>query len=272
MEYEQKLVIPSEMVGRLQKILSIEDFDKANVDLDEFRKVEIGDALLFCKTIRFPNGYQADIEVCYGMHNAYVDASLFDGQGNKIFTCEPDDTLLGTYCFHGPMESNDEYTVEVVSSETEDAKTELKNHKPSGWETIDKADLPLLFQQKQKLVEAYEHPETLDRDTVAGLTCFLDHLLDEAEEKGLFQYPLLNYDGEITVAALENKTRYVSQAEALKIIKTRKPIGLFYTKESNGQYTGIDNSNGDAWVEEFRNPDICQRWLNGDFEVGDEDD
>jgi len=46
----------------------------------------------------------------------------------------------------------------------------------------------------------------------------------------------------------------ISQEETQKIIDTRQPIGLFYTVEiTKGQrtYIGIDNSTGDAWVEEF---------------------
>lgn len=191
MRYEQEMKIPLKTVDRLQKILNIGDFEQANVNIDDFRKIKIGDGLLFCESVRFQNGYQIDIKVCYGMHNAYVDAILFDRDGGEISICEPDKTLLGTYWFHGPVDGNDEYTVEVVSYKPENHNKGLGIQKPSYWATIDKADLPLLFQQKQKLVEAYEHPETLDRNTIAGLTCFLDHLLDEAEEKGLFQYPSL---------------------------------------------------------------------------------
>lgn len=41
-----------------------------------------------------------------------------------------------------------------------------------------------------------------------------------------------------------------------------KPLGLFYLKE-NGMYVGIDNSAGDAWVEDFYTKEGCEYWLRG---------
>jgi hypothetical protein len=54
------------------------------------------------------------------------------------------------------------------------------------------------------------------------------------------------------------------------IIDTRKPIGLFYIEEPGCKYTGIDNSTGEVWVEEFTKLLLCLKWLNGEFEIGDE--
>ena len=52
----------------------------------------------------------------------------------------------------------------------------------------------------------------------------------------------------------------VTLNEADKIIETREPKGLFYTID-NGVYVGIDNSGGDAWVEDFKNLTSVKRWL-----------
>lgn len=52
----------------------------------------------------------------------------------------------------------------------------------------------------------------------------------------------------------------ISPKQAADIIDKRKPRGLFYMLE-NGRYIGIDNSTGDAWVEEFSNLRNCKRWL-----------
>lgn len=41
-----------------------------------------------------------------------------------------------------------------------------------------------------------------------------------------------------------------------------KPTGRFYTKEGE-LYTGIDNSTGDAWTEEFKTKASCFKWLEG---------
>lgn len=52
----------------------------------------------------------------------------------------------------------------------------------------------------------------------------------------------------------------ITEAEALKIIETRRPIGLFMAWEG-GKAIGIDNSTGDAWTEEFPDAKACTNWL-----------
>lgn len=52
----------------------------------------------------------------------------------------------------------------------------------------------------------------------------------------------------------------ISPYEARKIIALRDRKGLFWTLE-NGRYIGIDNHNGDAFVETFDTLEECERWL-----------
>lgn len=47
-----------------------------------------------------------------------------------------------------------------------------------------------------------------------------------------------------------------------KIIDTRKPIGQFLILNKD-VYTAIDNSNGEAWTEDFKNLKNCLMFLNG---------
>lgn len=54
----------------------------------------------------------------------------------------------------------------------------------------------------------------------------------------------------------------VTSEEAIRIIDTREPRGLFYTRE-NRKIVGIDNSTGDAWTEDFENLFDCVEWLDG---------
>jgi hypothetical protein len=53
----------------------------------------------------------------------------------------------------------------------------------------------------------------------------------------------------------------ITAEQALSVIETREPLGLFYVLE-NGTYTGIDNSSGNAWTEEFKGLRQCRRWLS----------
>lgn len=54
--------------------------------------------------------------------------------------------------------------------------------------------------------------------------------------------------------------KLITQEEAKEIIDTRQPIGLFYEIDGDW-YVGIDNSTGDAWVEEFKTKEECFAWL-----------
>jgi hypothetical protein len=55
----------------------------------------------------------------------------------------------------------------------------------------------------------------------------------------------------------------ITGKEGLEIIEKRKPLGSFIIEEENGTFTGIDNSTGDAWTEEFKKKINCIDWLNG---------
>lgn len=56
--------------------------------------------------------------------------------------------------------------------------------------------------------------------------------------------------------------RKITSEEATTIIEKREPRGRFYQKYRN-VFVGIDNTTGDAWVEEFANLRNCKRWLSG---------
>lgn len=61
--------------------------------------------------------------------------------------------------------------------------------------------------------------------------------------------------------------RQITQEEAFKIIETREPIGIFYEVDRDGDvFVGIDNSTGEAWVEEFETKEECLDWLRGNTE------
>lgn len=66
--------------------------------------------------------------------------------------------------------------------------------------------------------------------------------------------------------------KYVTSEEASKIIETRKPLGKFFEIDFEAEeiiYIGIDNTTGDAWVEEFEDIEECICWLNQEEYYGD---
>ena len=54
----------------------------------------------------------------------------------------------------------------------------------------------------------------------------------------------------------------IDRLTAKQIVDTRKPRGLFYTNDET-VVIGIDNSTGNAWIEEFKNLNSCKKWLRG---------
>lgn len=54
--------------------------------------------------------------------------------------------------------------------------------------------------------------------------------------------------------------KLVSSEEAIRIIETRKPSGLFI-QQAGDRWVGIDNTTGDAWTEEFEDLNACLSWL-----------
>lgn len=52
----------------------------------------------------------------------------------------------------------------------------------------------------------------------------------------------------------------IKQEQATVINDTRRPLGLFYSLNDR-RYTGIDNTTGQAWTEDFSNLRQCKRWL-----------
>lgn len=58
----------------------------------------------------------------------------------------------------------------------------------------------------------------------------------------------------------------ITSKEASEIIENRERLGLFFMIEKN-LIIGIDNSDGNAWTEEFGSLEECRKWLNGEEAV-----
>lgn len=57
-------------------------------------------------------------------------------------------------------------------------------------------------------------------------------------------------------------TRLSTVTEAIAVIETREPQGLFYVLD-NDTHVAIDNTTGEAWTEEFTSQTEAQVWLTG---------
>ncbi len=58
------------------------------------------------------------------------------------------------------------------------------------------------------------------------------------------------------------KIKRIMPAQASEIIENRSPRGLFFCKEAENRYIGIDNTTGEVWSEEFENYVDCMSYLH----------
>lgn len=63
---------------------------------------------------------------------------------------------------------------------------------------------------------------------------------------------------------MSEKVQWISAAKAYEIASTMDPIGRFIHHDILHEvYVAIDNSTGDAWVEEFKYYEDAVKWLSG---------
>jgi NTP pyrophosphatase (non-canonical NTP hydrolase) len=113
-----------------------------------------------------------------------------------------------------------------------------------------------------------------------GLRTTLDKVAEQNIEKLLKRYPdgfdpnrSMNREPEspvVEIVEVESKITEVDKRLASQIIESRSPEGFFWIKE-NDKYIGIDNSIGEAWVEEFDTYEKMKSWLVGDEEFEHEE-
>lgn len=109
----QTLKITKVEADRLNAILEVdqlwEEDHEPLTDLD----VKYDDTLQ-SYTVDFGDGYQADIEVCTGQSNAFINAVLFLN-GHEVDICEDGSTdILGEYDW---SDEDEEFHVDVVCEE-----------------------------------------------------------------------------------------------------------------------------------------------------------
>ena len=69
------------------------------------------------------------------------------------------------------------------------------------------------------------------------------------------------------------KIKNISNEEAEKIIKERKPLGKFIFVEKE-TIVAIDNEDGEVWTEDFKenHRKLAEDWLNGKIDIKDYED
>jgi len=88
--YNQQLILPSEEIATMQGLLNAVNINPHDVDADI-------DMTYRTYTAKFQNGYEADIKICAGSNNFYIDAVLFDDCGFERSAMSDIDELEGEY-------------------------------------------------------------------------------------------------------------------------------------------------------------------------------
>lgn len=103
----KKVFVNNSDVEKWNKWLEVDeiDWDDPGVDFDY-------DKTVFCKTVTFEDGTQADLKVCSGQTNLWCEVVWFDKHGNEIACSDCGDTLDGLW--ECPLLDHHQYDIEVV--------------------------------------------------------------------------------------------------------------------------------------------------------------
>lgn len=101
---EKTLKIDKDLAYQFQEFLDMEDVNIHDLNLKE-------DSTIETFTVRFQDGFEADIKVCAGNHNFFIDPVLFNENGHEVCTLDVEGNLLGEYIFE---ENNKQYIVDLV--------------------------------------------------------------------------------------------------------------------------------------------------------------
>ena len=103
----KKMTVNAEELNKWNKWLKESEIDFDEVDFDY-------DATLFCQTVEFDDGVQADLKVCSGQTNLWCEMVWFDAEGHELACSDAcADELEGLWEY--PFDGGD-YNVEVVSA------------------------------------------------------------------------------------------------------------------------------------------------------------
>ena len=109
------------------------------------------------------------------------------------------------------------------------------------------------------------------RNGVTGIPYFKT-LVEDADE---IWWMLLRLSATLEKMTDDSWYQVIDKRKADAIIKTldkhafAEPVGRFIY-QNYGLFVGIDNSGGDAWVEEFQTEAECLLWLSGEKEIDDD--
>lgn len=113
MKYKTQIKITQDDVNFVNKVMEITDeTDERWEDYQDLR-----DCTVERYTGYFEDGHFADVSLCSGQSNFFIDPVLFDEKGHQVCVLECADDILGEYSF---ADAGNEYILEIVQEKEVD--------------------------------------------------------------------------------------------------------------------------------------------------------
>lgn len=113
MKYKIQIKISQEDINFVNKVMEITDeTDKRWEDYQDLK-----DCTVERYTGHFEDGHFADISICSGQSNFFIDPVLFNKDGYQVCVLDCADTILGEYEFE---DEGNIYILEIVQEEESD--------------------------------------------------------------------------------------------------------------------------------------------------------
>ena len=107
MKYKTQIKISQDAVNFVNKVIEITD--ETDERWEDYQ--DLKDCTVERFTGHFEDGHFADISVCSGQSNFFIDPVLFNKDGRQVCVLECADTILGEYDFE---DDGNEYILEII--------------------------------------------------------------------------------------------------------------------------------------------------------------
>ena len=109
-KYKTQIKISQDDIDFINKVMAITD--KTDERWEDYQ--DLRDCTVERYTGHFEDGHFADVSVCSGQSNFFIDPVLFDKDGNEVCVLDCADTILGEYEFE---DEGNIYILEIVKED-----------------------------------------------------------------------------------------------------------------------------------------------------------
>jgi len=112
MEYKVQIKISQEDIDFVEKVMAITD--ETDERWEDYQ--DLKDCTVERYTGKFEDGHFADVSICSGQSNFFIDPVLFNKEGHQVCVLECAEDLLGEYEFE---DNGNTYILKLVKEDIE---------------------------------------------------------------------------------------------------------------------------------------------------------